>query len=154
MRWRRYYAYHYLTAEMHKGATCFELHVAGQPAAFAGILHRPHPGAKHRVMGVSRVVVLPDWQGLGLVFALLDRLGGAYNALGIDLHMYPAHPPLVRSFDRSPTWTLVQRPGQIKKRPSQHWSTWNAGIRPNAVFRYCGGPTDALEARALIRGEK
>lgn len=152
-RWSRYAPYHYLTAELHRGATCFELEAGGQPAAFAAILHRPHPGATgHKVRGVSRVVTLPDWQGLGLAFALLDRLGGAYNALGMELHMYPAHPPLIRSFDRSPTWTLLQRPGQIKKRPGRHWR-WNAGVRPNAVFRYCGGPTDELQARALIRGE-
>jgi len=41
---------------------------------------------------MSRLVTLPDYQGLGLAFALADRRGAAYKALGRQFHAYPAHP--------------------------------------------------------------
>lgn len=159
-RWQRYARFHYLTADLHRAARCFELFVDETPVAFAGCLHRPHPHASgHKIMGVSRVVTLPDWQGLGLAFALLDRLGAAYNAIGHEFHMYPAHPSLIRSFDRSPMWMLTQKPGQYtsKVRPDGRRATlgtwdrvWRAGVRPNAVFRYIGPKMETGPAVALL----
>ena len=74
------------------------------------MLHRPHPKAED-IKGVSRLVTLPDYQGLGLAMILVDWLGAAYRAAGLRLHTYPAHPALVRSFDRSPNWVMRKRPG-------------------------------------------
>lgn len=159
--WGRFARFHYLTADLHRGARCFELTVDGTPASFAGVLHRPHPHAQtHKIMGISRLVTLPDWQGLGLAFALTDRIGGLFNALGMEVHMYPAHPSLIRSYDRSPVWALVQRPGLIKNRARRDDMTirqnvgnwyghWKPGRRPNAVFRYCGERQPLEVAQAL-----
>jgi GNAT superfamily N-acetyltransferase len=155
--WARFAPFHYLTSELHKAAICFVLYAgeAEQPAAFAGVLHRPHPVAKD-IKGVSRLVTLPDWQGLGLAFALVDRLGAAYNALGFELHTYPAHPALIRSFDRSPMWELRHRPGtyvnfrrtrgmqKTKRMPKAQ------GARPNAVFRFRGEPLEAGVAQSFV----
>lgn len=40
--WRLFAPFHYLTAELAHSAACYVLFVAGVPASFAGILHRPH----------------------------------------------------------------------------------------------------------------
>jgi ABC-type thiamine transport system ATPase subunit len=108
--WNLFAPFHYLTKDLNRVARCFALFVEGEPVAFAGVLRRPHPKAKD-IMGVSRLVTLPDWQGLGLAFVLVDTLGAAYKAVGERLHTYPAHPALIHGFDRSPKWALKQRPG-------------------------------------------
>jgi ABC-type ATPase involved in cell division/GNAT superfamily N-acetyltransferase len=150
--WARFARFHYLTAELNHAAQCFVLRAQGTPAAFAGVLHRPH-ARNRRIKGVSRLVTLPDWQGLGLAFALADRVAAAYAALDFDVHTYPAHPALIRSFDRSPMWELRHRPATfvVAKGPRsmQHTSTWKQGARPNAVFRYVGAPLDESVAREL-----
>ena len=154
--WRLFAPFHYLTAELHRGAACFVLFAGDplQPAAFAGVLHRPSSNKATRTLkGVSRLVTLPDWQGLGLAFALVDRLGAAYNTLGMDLHTYPAHPALIRSFDRSRCWELRQKPSSFQ--PSKHstldgrWKR-SQGMRPNAVFRYRGPGLERRVASALV----
>ena len=109
--WGVFAPFHYLTNRLHRAATCFVLFVGDRPAAFAGVLHRPSSAGTGNIKGVSRLVTLPDWQGLGLAFVLADTLGAAYRALGWRLRTYPAHPALVRSFDRSPMWALKERPG-------------------------------------------
>lgn len=156
--WGTFAPFHYLTRELHKGAACFVLFVGGQPAAFAGVMHRPTRRAvKTQIKGLSRLVTLPDWQGLGLAFALADRIGAAYSALGFHFHSYPAHPALIRSFDRSGMWELRQRPGNLVNKSAsgaafQDGSNWKQGARPNAVFRYRGDRMPVDEARALLSG--
>ena len=149
--WRLFAPFHYLTSELNRAARCFVLWVGDQPAAFAGMLWRPHVGSR-RIYGLSRLVTLPDWQGLGLAFALSDRLAALYRAQGADYHTYPAHPSLVRSLDRSPVWQMIKRPGRFREdsRTSASSSTGRFGGRPNAVFRYVGPAGDLGDSQRLL----
>lgn len=148
--WHSFSRFHYLTADMHPGARCFVLTVDGAPASFAGVVYRPHPKVAD-IYGMSRLVTLPDFQGLGLAFALADRVAAAYKALGRRYHSYPAHPALIRSMDRSPVWELIRRPGLVSSnRHSSKVTTINDSLvfggRQCAVFAYCG---PAMEDRGL-----
>jgi len=151
--WRRFAPFHYLTASLNKAARCFCLFVEGEPAAFAGVLHRPHPRVKD-IKGISRLVTLPDWQGLGLAFVLVDTLGACYRAKRLRLRTYPAHPALIRGFDRSKAWALKTKPTKIAvrntaRKTSSTLSKWKTG-RPCAVFEYCGESANAKDARKVL----
>ena len=148
--WRLFAPFHYLTADLHKGAACFALFVGNRIAAFAGMLHRPHPRVKD-IMGCSRLVTLPDWQGLGLAMILIEKLGSAYKAIGKRLHTYPAHPALVRSFDKSPTWKMEKRPGKFSAHDGRTSQLVDLSkSRPCAVFSYAGLPMDQDMARKVL----
>ena len=114
--WPLFAPFHYLTASLNQACRCFCLFVdpegndTWRPAAFAATIHRPHAHAKN-IEGLSRLVTLPDWQGLGLAFILSDTLGSAYVALGKRFHTYPAHPVLIRGYDTSPCYALIKHPG-------------------------------------------
>jgi GNAT superfamily N-acetyltransferase len=161
--WQLLAPFHYLTAELHRSAACFVLFVgppgAGVPAAFGAMLHRPHARVDN-IKALSRLVTLPDYQGLGLAFVLSDHLGAAYKALRCRYHTYPAHPALVRGFDKSPNYALIKQPGKFStplgKTSSMGTSLRgrvNMGGRPCAVFEYCGPALASVEdARALIDG--
>lgn len=151
--WSMFAPFHYLTADLHRSARCFGLWANGRLAVFCGVLHRPHPKVDD-IKGVSRVVTLPDFQGMGLAFALLDRLGAAHRALGLRFRNYPAHPAFVRAHDRSPLWRLEAKPGasnasQKTSRTSQDKMS-TLGGRPCAVFQYAGPAMERDAARALI----
>jgi ABC-type lipoprotein export system ATPase subunit len=153
--WRLFAPFHYLTDNLHKGARCYALHVGEQPIAFAGLLKRPHPKAKN-IMGLSRIVTLPDWQGLGAAFVLSDTIAAIYKAQGQRFRTYPAHPSLIRSYDKSPHYKLIQKPGYqssnskgITHGPNAKLvDTWRNGSRPCAVFEYTG-PAHEDKAQAL-----
>ena len=155
--WALFAPFHYLTAELNHSARCYVAFVDDAPTAFAGVLHRPHPKAKN-IKGLSRLVTLPDWQGLGLAFVLADALGAAYKQVGQRFRTYPAHPALIRSFDHSVKYALVQTPGYgggrkgatatgpvSSNRSGSHKGPnsngvegWRHGGRPCAVFEYVG----------------
>lgn len=177
--WGIFAPFHYLTGELHRGARCYALFIDGQPAAFAGMQHRPHPHVKD-IMGCSRLVTLPDYQGLGLAFVLIDTLAAAYKAFGKRVNTYPAHPALIRAFDKSPRWELRVRPGTAAisgntsnlsgdrarkgSRPKgvtvqseksglryRDGDSWVQGTRSNAVFQWAAGAMKRDAARRLIR---
>lgn len=144
--WKLFAPFHYMSAELHRSAKCYVLYVEGRPASFAGMIFRPHSKVRN-IWGISRLVTLPDFQGLGLAFALADRVGAAYAAQGKRVRMYPAHPALIRSFDKSKVWRLEKKSGYASVSRSDRIG-WRAGARPCAVFEYCG-PADSEAAKVI-----
>jgi ABC-type dipeptide/oligopeptide/nickel transport system ATPase subunit/GNAT superfamily N-acetyltransferase len=135
--WRKFAPFHYMSADLHKAAACFAAFVEDRPVAFAGVLHFPHAKVRD-VKRISRLVTLPDWQGIGLSFVLVDALGSAYSACGYRLRMYPAHPSLIRSYDRSAKWSLRKKPGSFSSLSAGDERMASLGGRPCAVFEYVG----------------
>ena len=148
--WNVFAPYHYLTTSLHRSAACYVLFVKGRPAAFAGILFRPHAKVQN-IMGVSRLVTLPDWQGMGLAMVLAETLGAAYRSVGKYLHTYPAHPSLIHSFAKSRNWSMRKKPGYsaVNRETS---TLGKIGGRPCAVFRYEGMAMGQKEGKRLIDG--
>lgn len=149
--WRVFAPFHYLTADLNRAARCWCLFVEDEPAAFAGVLHRPHARVSN-MKGLSRIVTLPDWQGLGLAFVLMDTVAAAYKAQGQRFHTYPAHPSLIRAFDHSDKWAMTGKPtfkGRAGKTSSMGGS-WKQGSRPNAVFEWAGPAMDKRDSDRLF----
>jgi len=156
--WRVFAPFHYLSAEMTKAARCFALYANGRLAAFAGVIHKPHSRIAN-IKGVSRLVTLPDWQGCGLAMALVDQIGAAYKATDRILHTYPAHPALIRSFDKSPRWQLRHEPGvkgvtratAVRRVANVEKGASSFSSRPCATFRYAGpAMADLTQAQRLL----
>lgn len=148
--WQLFAPYHYLTAELATAARCFCLFVEGQPAAFGGVLHRPHPKSKN-IKGLSRLVTLPDWQGLGLAMILAKNLGAAYRATGYRFRTYPAHPALIRSFaHQKQDWSMEKRGGDFSPKFSTTSQIGAFGGRPCATFEFTGEAMDEAAARSML----
>lgn len=151
--WDLFAPYHYLTAKLHKAARCFAVLVDDRPVAFTGIMHFPHPKTRN-IRRSSRLVTLPDWQGLGLAFVLQDTLGAAYKALGYRMRRYPSHPTLARNIDKSPTWRLCHKPGIPVPSSRTTRMGYMIKARPCGVFEYAGPAMQDIDsAFRLIHGK-
>jgi len=145
--WKKFSKYHYMSADLNKAARCFGLFINNQICAFAGILHRPSITGGWKA--VSRVVTLPDWQGLGLAFALIDTIGSAYTSLGWKFRNYPAHPSFIKSHKKAKVWKNC---GQSK--PSKGCKVVSVGkaIRYPFVFEYRGTKMNKEQAKLFVGG--
>jgi hypothetical protein len=111
--WDMFAPFHYLTADLSSSARTFGLWANGRLAAFAGVLHRPHAKCDD-IKGVSRLVTLPDWQGVGLSMILVDVLGSAFRGNKYRLRGLPCAPkahtklrPLQELADDQSAWSDV-----------------------------------------------
>jgi ABC-type lipoprotein export system ATPase subunit len=150
--WELFKNFHYMTPELNKAARCYGLFINNRIASFSAVLYRPHARVSD-IMGLSRSVTLPDWQGLGLSCMLTDTIGAAYKAVGKRLHSYPSHPSYVRSRQRSPNWIQIKIAGQFSPRKGNTSTVDGFGGKRCAVFMYTGPSMNIEDAKKLINGE-
>ena len=82
-----FYKCHYLTAELNKSCKCLLFEWDGVPVAFVGIINTPRIRMRY-AMAISRLVILPDYQGLGLSTIIFNFVGGIVKSLSDEEHDY------------------------------------------------------------------
>lgn len=140
--WRWFAPHHYMSAALSRSARCFVGLIGGQPAAFGALLHFPHPKADN-LSSLSRLVVMPDYQGLGLGSrAFTEALGRICVANGMRMRTHPAHPALVGAWARSSLWRMDTAPA-FTNNPSK--TSMNGMVKTHksgrkiAHFEWVGG---------------
>lgn len=106
--WNIFKKYHYLDNKLNKAARQFVAYIDNKPVGFCGILHFPHSKAKN-IKKVTRLVVLPDYQGIGIGFKLLNYIGKYYKELNMRLRIVTSTPSLIYSFKNSSKWLLARK---------------------------------------------
>lgn len=151
--WRAFHSHHYLSASLHKGARCFVGYVEGRLAAFAAVLPFPHPHVKNLV-SLSRIVVLPDFQGLGLgAHGFVDVIAQLARANGKVLKVCTSHPALIRTWAKSAQWNMTRAPS-FTAPPGANGNRamlmTHSRTRKTAAFQWRGGSWPDVElAHAL-----
>lgn len=99
--WTLFRHHHYLSGRLQPNARCFGAWLGEELVAFNAVTPFPH-ATTHTVMMGHRLVVLPDYQGLGI--------GGRFDEwLGEYLYQHGyrnvvAHPAMIATYRRSPRW--------------------------------------------------
>lgn len=101
--WRLFRQHHYMTSTIHPASNCFGGWLDGKLVAFNAYQHFPHPHNKRIKLG-NRLVVLPDYQGLGIGGRFDDWLGEYVTRLGYEYHSVVAHPAMIHHYMNSPLW--------------------------------------------------
>lgn len=102
--WPLFARHHYLSGNLAPGARCYAAVWNGEPVAFCGLL--PMMGMKGR-RRVSRIVTLPDYQGVGIGSAFLDGIGTVTHREGFRLNITASHPAVIAHCRKSPKWKTV-----------------------------------------------
>lgn len=69
-------------------------------------MHQPH-GENAKIKRVSRLVVLPDYQGIGLGKKLLEFVAKIYKTKGFDFSIKTSAKNLIETLRKSNDWMLV-----------------------------------------------
>lgn len=146
-----------MSSSLNKSARCFGLFINDDIAAFLAVLPRPASRGKKgtpAIVGASRAVTLPDYQGIGLAHILNEKVASAFKATGRRYRRYPAHPVYIRQIAAQKNFILIKKPA-YKRRSAICATSSIAGYggRPNAVFEYVGpAMKDKMAAARLING--
>lgn len=107
--WRLFRQHHYLSADLSVSAVCFGGFIGDECVGFTSYMHFPHADVRDIKMG-HRLVVLPDWQGLGIGGKMDDWLGQWLYERGYRYHNVVAHPAMVAYYAKSPRWKRIGAP--------------------------------------------
>jgi len=101
--WPLFAKYHYLSATLNASARCFLAIWNGIPIAFNGVLPQPS-GTVQRAWRSSRLVVLPDYQGLGVGMRFNEACGQIHRDEGKRYFIKTTHPRMGAYLARSSLW--------------------------------------------------
>jgi len=102
--WRLFARHHYLSGSLSKGARCFLAIWQGTPVAFCATLALIGRRGRWRI---SRLVTLPDFQGVGIGMRVAETVAEIHRAWGHRLNVTASHPALIAHCRRSPRWRAV-----------------------------------------------
>jgi GNAT superfamily N-acetyltransferase len=101
--WKMFSKYHYLSHSHNNAANVYVAMVNDQIAGFISILHLPHPKAKN-IKKVHRLVILPDYQGIGIGGILLNHIADIYKKDKWRFSIVTSAPSLIYSLKNSNEW--------------------------------------------------
>jgi GNAT superfamily N-acetyltransferase len=114
--WPVFARYHYLSADLASAAQCFGMWCDGRLVAFSSHLRLPHAKVRN-IKLAHRLVVLPDFQGIGLGPLFADWHGQYLYERDYRLHFAISRPVLIRAFTRSPRWREVGNKPRLQVGP-------------------------------------
>jgi ABC-type ATPase involved in cell division len=149
--WPSFARHHYLSAGMNEAAVCFAAFIKDRPIAFNGWLTQPHrsiPNLKRS----SRIVTLPDFQGVGIGNTLNELVASMWRALGFRAMITTSHPSVVSHCTRSAKWNNHRGASRNRGGGMMDRDALGATIaidRLTAGFEYVGPVMDRALARQL-----
>jgi len=135
--WELFKRYHYLSAGIAPQARCYLTTWDGVPVNFCATLPVI---AKRKHRRFTRIVTLPDFQGLGIGMRAVAAVAELHRAEGFRINVTSSHPSLIRHCKRSPLWKAVTvkktgtNPSAMTKFPQYRSSAGRAVVS----FEYLG----------------
>lgn len=100
--WQVFARHHYLSHTHNNAARVFLAYIDKQLVGFISVLHLPNRSPN--IKKVHRLVVLPDYQGLGIGLRILNEVGKIYLEQGWRYTITTSSPSLVMALKNSDDW--------------------------------------------------
>lgn len=132
-----------MTEECNKGGIHLLFCWDGVPIGMAVLLNAVGKGIR-KGYRVSRIVVLPDYQGLGFGSQIMEFLGGVVASIGGTLYIKTVHDKMGRYLARSPKWSPTSYNGKQRKNVEDPRYS-NRLSRVSHCYKYCGDTVEGYE---------
>ena len=132
--WKQFMEFHYLTHDHNKSAHKYIAEINGEPVGWCSILHFPHKIKNFKK--IHRLVIKPDYQGIGLGNMFLSEIAKKYTKDKFRVRLVTGSPSLIWSLKKH-GWMMVRKPSSMKssqKHNNMHRST--SQNRLTASFEY------------------
>lgn len=144
--WRLFARHHYLTGSLAKQARCYLATWNGEPVSFAATLPIIAQKGRRRF---SRIVTLPDYQGVGIGMRTVEAVADLQRAEGLRVNVTSSHSSLVRHCQHSSAWRCigVKKTGQAAARQRTAFTAYrNSAGRSVVSFEYLGSKESTTES--------
>jgi len=135
--WPLFARHHYLSGSLAPGARCYLATWKGEPVTFCATM--PIIAQKnHRRF--TRIVTLPDYQGMGIGMKVVAAVAELHRAEGLRINVTNSHPALIRHCKHSRLWKTVNvRKAGASSRGSGRFKSYRSATgRAVVSFEYIG----------------
>jgi GNAT superfamily N-acetyltransferase len=134
--WKLFAPHHYLTASLSHASRCFAAFINDEPAAFAAAVTLPN-GNFVNAWRESRLVTLPDYQGLGIGVRLSDWVAELHHRDGCLYFGKTTHPTLGAYRDHSEVWKPTTK-NRVARKDMSEKTRWQVSSRLSYSHQYIG----------------
>jgi GNAT superfamily N-acetyltransferase len=141
--WTLFARHHYLSGGLNPSAQCYLALWNGEPVSFCAVL--PLMG-RRRHRRISRIVTLPDYQGVGIGMRVAEAVAELHRQQGLRMSVTASHPSLIAHCGGSPHWRAVRiikagARGRSQQRQSRKGVCYHGSAgRAVVSFEYLGTP--------------
>jgi GNAT superfamily N-acetyltransferase len=134
--WQLFKRHHYLSGVLPVAVRCYLTTWEGIPVNFCATV--PVITKKnHRRF--TRIVTLPDYQGIGIGMRAVAAVAELHRAEGLRINVTSSHPALIRHCRRSPLWKTVNVKKSGARKVNPRFPTYrSAAGRAVVSFEYLG----------------
>jgi GNAT superfamily N-acetyltransferase len=134
--WQLFKRHHYLSGSLPVAARCYLTTWNGIPVNFCATV--PVITKKnHRRF--TRIVTLPDYQGIGIGMRAVTAVAELHRAEGLRINVTSSHPALIRHCRRSTLWKAVEIRKSGSRKSNPRFPTYrSAAGRAVVSFEYVG----------------
>ena len=116
---------------------CYGLYDEEKIIGFIGIIHQPNKNK--RLKRVSRLVILPDYQGIGLGTKFLNKIAELYKTNKYDMSITTSAKNMIYSLKKDNKWIMIRYSINKASNKKKDYNHMNKTIRNNcytASFMY------------------
>lgn len=148
--WERFKKYHYMTSALNEASMCFVFTWNNKMVAFYSVLPLPSGQYQNAYRG-HRLVVLPDFQGLGIGGKVSEFIGGILKSVGKTLYTKTVNPAIgLYRTNAKDKWTPSAANLKADKQEHIDKCSSKGGLtRPSYCFKYIGEPISGYEELLL-----
>ena len=96
-----------MNTELSSSSECFGLYDEECIIGFCAVIHFPHPVTKN-IKTVHRLVVLPDYQGIGVGVKFLGAVAANYATKGYQFKIVTSAKNLIYALQKNNEWKCVR----------------------------------------------
>lgn len=135
--WKLFAKHHYLSGSLAIGARCYLATWEGEPVAFCATLPMI---AKKNHRRFTRIVTLPDFQGMGIGMRVVAAVASLHKEEGLRINVTSSHPSLIRHCKRSALWKAVsvKKTGSSRSKAHRFTNYRSSAGRAVVSFEYVG----------------
>lgn len=147
--WDLFKKHHYLTESVNKSCKFFLFTWDDRPVGMVAAINQPGAGDRRNAMALSRTVVLPDFQGLGIGKAISSFTASMLTSEGRKIYMKTIHPALGEYRERSDDYRPTAANGKIGAEDKMV----KRKMRVSYCHQYVGEPTFGYDELTKTVGE-
>jgi hypothetical protein len=135
--WQVFKRHHYLSGSLAPGARCYLTTWNSVAVNFCATLPLI---TKRNHRRFTRIVTLPDYQGIGIGMRSVAAVASLHRAEGLRINVTSSHPALIRHCRHSPLWKTVnvRKAGSSRRQSAKFRNYRSATGRAVVSFEYVG----------------